>query len=113
MATDLDPDENNWHQKTIEKLALSSLKEQQATRRWGIFFKFLIFAYLFTVLAYSLGWVGMNVKSPTGKHSAIINITGVIEPGGEVNADAVMGSLADAYDSKGTKRSLLRPRMTF
>ncbi len=108
MATEIDPNDSDWHRKTIEKLALSSLKEQQVARRWGIFFKFLIFVYLFTVLAYALGWLGMDVKSPTGKHSAIINITGVIESGGEVNANGVIGSLRDAYDNKGTKGIILR-----
>jgi protease-4 len=96
-----------WQQKTIEKLALSGLKEQQAARRWGIFFKVLTFLYLFVALAMILGWFGDN-KNSTGKHTALIEIAGVIEPGGEVNADSVMGSLSDAYDNAGTKGIILR-----
>ena len=38
--------DNHWQQQTIEKLALSGLKEQQTARRWNIFFKLLFFAYL-------------------------------------------------------------------
>ena len=86
---------NDWQQKTIEKLALSGLKEQQTARRWSIFFKCLILAYLFLLLAYALGWIGGG-KSSTGPHTAIININGVIEAGGEVNADSVISSLNDA-----------------
>ena len=96
-----------WQQKTIEKLALSGLKEQQAARRWGIFFKVLTFLYLFVALAMIMGWFG-DSKSSTGNHTALIEIAGVIEPGGEVNADSVMGSLSDAYDNAGTKGIILR-----
>jgi protease IV len=98
---------SNWQQQTIEKLVLSSVKEQQAARRWSNFFKILIFIYLFTVLAYALGWFG-GAKAAAGPHTALIDINGVIEPGGDVNADSVMTSLSDAYDSKGTRGIILR-----
>ena len=98
---------SDWQQNTIEKLALSGLKEQQTARRWSIFFKFLVFAYLFTVLAYALGWIGGG-KSSSGPHTALIDVNGVIEAGGEVNADAFNSSLAEAYESEGTKGIILR-----
>jgi protease IV len=99
--------DSNWQQQTIEKLVLSSVKEQQTARRWSNFFKILIFIYLFTVLAYALGWFG-GAKAAAGPHTALIDINGVIEPGGDVNADSVMTSLSDAYDSKGTRGIILR-----
>ena len=99
--------DNNWQQKIIEKLALSGLKEQQTARRWGVFFKFLLFIYLFVVLSYAMGWFG-DSKVVAGAHTALIDISGVIEAGGEVNADSVMSSLSDAYNSKGTKGIILR-----
>ena len=98
---------SNWQQQTIEKLALSGLKEQQTARRWSIFFKFLVFAYLFTVLGYAMGWFGGG-KSSTGAHTALIDVNGVIEAGGDVNADSVMTSLKDAYENTGTKGIILR-----
>ncbi|MES2499173.1 MAG: S49 family peptidase [Pseudomonadota bacterium] len=99
--------DSNWQQQTIEKLALSGLKEQKATRRWSIFFKVLLFVYLFIVLFYALGWI-TNGKATTGTHTALIEVAGVIEAGGDVNADSVMGSLNDAYENKGTKGIILR-----
>ncbi|MGQ0443478.1 MAG: S49 family peptidase [Methylophilaceae bacterium] len=108
MSEEIKSQDQHWQQQTIEKLALSSLKEQQAARRWGIFFKLLVFVYLFVVLAYALGWLGSHGKSATGSHSALIDIAGVIEPGGDVSADSVMNSLADAYENKGTKGIILR-----
>jgi protease-4 len=97
---------NNWQQQTIEKLALSGLKEQQTARRWSTFFKGLTFAYLFLLLILALGLWGD--KGATGPHTALIDISGVIEPGGEVNADSVITSLNDAYESSGTKGIILR-----
>jgi protease-4 len=98
--------DNNWQQQTIEKLALSGLKEQQTARRWSTFFKGLTFAYLFLLLILGLGiWGG---KGSAGPHTALIDISGVIEPGGEVNADSVITSLNDAYESSGTKGIILR-----
>jgi protease-4 len=97
---------NQWQQQTIEKLAFSGLKEQQTARRWSIFFKILTFLYLFFLLMLALGWVGD--KGVAGPHTALIEIAGVIEPGGEVNADAVIGSLNEAYDNVNTKGIILR-----
>lgn len=95
-----------WQQQTIEKLAFSGLKEQQTARRWSTFFKFLTFAYLFLLLILALGWVGG--KGAVGPHTALIEIAGVIEPGGEVNADSVISSLQEAYDNVNTKGIILR-----
>ena len=100
------PNNNAWQQQTIEKLALSGLKEQQTARRWSIFFKILTFLYLFVILIVALGWFGG--KNSSGPHTALIEIAGVIEPGGEVNADSVISSLNEAYESAGTKGIILR-----
>ena len=96
-----------WQSKTIEKLATSALVEQKTSRRWSAFFKVLAFIYLFIILFYALGWLGDSKKS-LDAHTALIDIVGVIESGGAVNADSVMSSLHDAYDSKGTKGIILR-----
>jgi len=101
------PQDTEWQRDTIEKLASSALREQRTARRWSIFFKSLIFIYLFIVLFYALGLVGGGKKS-SASHTALIDIAGVIEAGGEVNADSVMTSLQDAYDNKGTKGIIFR-----
>lgn len=108
MAEETGAQDRGWQKGVIEKLAMSSLQEQKTARRWGIFFKVLTFLYLFTLLAYAVGWVVKDGKVAVGEHTALIEIAGVIQAGGEVNADAVMSSLADAYDDKGTKGIILR-----
>lgn len=106
-ADDLSANDVTWHRNVIEKLATSALNEQKAARRWGTFFKVLVFLYLFTILFMALGLVGASKKTSVS-HTALIDIAGVIEAGGEVNADAVMTSLHEAYDNKGTKGIILR-----
>ncbi len=97
----------NWQRDVIEKLAFSALAEQKTARRWSTLFKGLTFGYLFILLLMALG-VFSDSKKTFDTHTALIDISGVIEAGGEVNADAVMNSLHDAYDSKGTKGIILR-----
>lgn len=96
-----------WERETIEKLAFSAIAEQKRTRRWGIFFKSLTFVYLFTLLFYAFDWIGGSGKSSLD-HTALIDIQGVIGSSDEVNADAVISSLEDAYENKHTKGLILR-----
>ena len=50
MDYDEQQKQDGWERELIEELALSSLKEKKRTRRWGIFFKLLTFAYLFVFI---------------------------------------------------------------
>ncbi len=97
----------DWAIRTVEKIALAGLQEQKSARRWSILFKSLTFIYLFFLLMTFLGWVGQSKNASTA-HTALIDLSGVIEAGGAVNADAVISSLNDAYDNKGTKGIILR-----
>lgn len=96
-----------WQRNVIEKLATAALTEQKTARRWSTFFKGLTFTYLLILLLMLLGVFG-DEKKTFDEHTALIEINGVIQAGGEVTADAVMASLNDAYESKGTKGIILR-----
>ena len=104
MSTLNSPD---WERQTLEKIALSALNEQTRARRWGIFFKFLTFAYLFLILYIAMDWVGGHAKS-SSDHTALIDLQGVIGAGDEVNADNVITSLQNAFDDPHTKGVILR-----
>ena len=106
MENEINSQDSSWQQQTIEKLALSGLKEQKTARRWSIFFKILTFAYLGLLLMMAFGWFGG--KSSSAPHTALIEVNGVIEAGGEVNADSFISSLREAYDATGTKGIILR-----
>ena len=102
--------ENNtsgWERAVLEKVALAAVTEQRRARRWGIFFKFLIFAYLFIVLFIAMGWFGKK-DGAHDKHTALVEINGVIAPSSAASADAVMQGLADAFKDKRTQGVILR-----
>jgi len=101
---------NNWERGVLEKLALSALQEQRRARHWGIFFKTLTFGYLFLVLFMFMGWMGGGHDSTlsTGKHTALVDLQGVIASDTAASADNLIPSLQDAFEDKGTVGVILR-----
>ena len=99
--------EGNWEREVIEKLALAALKEQRRSRRWGIFFKLLGFAYLTLLLLIALDW-RVQDGFTAGKHTALVDIVGVIDPKGDASADRVTAALQGAFKDKNTQGVVLR-----
>lgn len=98
---------NDWERKTLEKVALAAITEQRRARYWGIFFKLLIFIYLFALLFIGMGWVGKKDTS-TGKHSALVELRGVIGPESTASADNVIAGLQEAFKDTRTQGVILR-----
>lgn len=98
-----------WERKIIEKLALETLAEQKRRRRWGIFFRVLGFAYL-TFLIVALGdWGGASDTLGDGKkHTALVQLNGVIKATGEASAEKITESLQAAFKAHGTQGVILR-----
>ncbi|HSF22156.1 MAG TPA: S49 family peptidase, partial [Burkholderiales bacterium] len=69
--------EAGWERQTIEKIALAAITEQRRARKWGIFFKSLLFIYLFALLFIGLGWFAKRDITP-GKHTALVDLNGII-----------------------------------
>ncbi len=100
---------NNWERGVLEKLAMSAIQEQRRARRWGIFFKVLTFGYLFIVLFLIMGWIGSGESAlKTGKHTALIELEGVISADSNASADNLITSLRAAFKDKGTQGVVLR-----
>ncbi len=114
MNIDHDPDprkptgaEPNWEQELLTRLAFASLVEQRRSRRWGIFFKFGIFLYLVAVaLLYLPGdW---SLYGEDEKHTALVDINGVISADSDASADKVVAGLRDAFKDDNTAGVILR-----
>src|SRR5450830_797070 len=102
-------DQNNWERGVLEKLAMSAQQEQRRARHWSIFFKLLTLAFMFTVLFISMGWVGKNETAlGVGKHTALVEMQGVIAADSAASADNLIPSLQDAFKDKGTQGVILR-----
>ncbi len=99
--------EGNWEQDVIEKLAFAAVREQRRSRRWGIFFKLLGFAYFTLVLLLLLDWRGEDGLT-SGKHTALVDVVGVIDAKGDASADRVTTALQGAFKDKNTQGVILR-----
>jgi len=99
--------DGQWERGLIEKLATEALKEQRRARRWGIFWKVLTFAYITVVIVLAVDWKEMaDVKG--GRHTALVDVRGVIAPGTDSSADKVMLALQAAFKDKNTQGVVLR-----
>ena len=99
--------EPNWERKAIEKLATDALGEQRRGRRWGIFFKLFAVCYFTLILVMAFDWKG-DGELGGGKHTAMVELSGVIEAKGEANADRIMAALQSAFKDKNTQGVILR-----
>ena len=96
-----------WERTLLEKIALGSLKEQRSRRRWGIFFKLAVLAYLVALLVLFVDWDSPE-KLVDSKHTALINVRGTIEPTGDSSAEKINGALQSAFEDKGTAGIIMR-----
>ena len=99
--------ENDWEKQLIENLASAALKEQKRARRWGIFFKLLFFAYLTVIIVLLIDWRGPDSLG-AGKHTALVDVVGVIDARGDSSADRVTEALQNAFKNKNTVGVILR-----
>ncbi len=100
--------EPGWEKRVLEKLALESVIEQRRGRRWGIFFKLIGFGYLFVVLGIAMEWWGSEKLAEGARHTALVNLEGVIQAKGDASAENVIVALQAAFDSSGTAGVVLR-----
>jgi len=97
----------NWERRTLEKVAMAAITEQRRARYWGIFFKALGFIYLFALLFIAMGWIGKKDSRPD-KHTAMVELSGVIAPDSEASADNILSALQEAFKDKRTQGVILR-----
>jgi protease IV len=98
----------SWERDVLARLAFAAINEQRRSRRWGIFFKILIFIYLFLVFWTIQGNRGEPGLVDGGEHTALVELKGVIADDADANADDIVDALRDAFKSKGTRGVILR-----
>jgi protease-4 len=99
---------NRFEDSLVSELAREALKEQRRNRRWGIFFK-LIFAMYIAIFFAVYVFENFALSSfGDRKHTALIEINGVISADTEANADFIVTGLRKAYEDKNTEGIILR-----
>ncbi|MEY3220637.1 MAG: hypothetical protein RIT27_1994 [Pseudomonadota bacterium] len=104
----MDNNNENWERETIKQIALAQVTEQRRARRWGIFFKFLGFMYLFAILALvKFDWESEDLTGEK-KHTAIVDVKGLIASNTEASAEKVIKSLKAAFKDDKTAGVIVR-----
>ena len=98
--------DGQWERGLIEKLATAALKEQRRARLWGIFFKLLTFAYVTVIILLAIDWKSLG--ETTGKHTALVEVSGLIAPGTDASAEHVTSALQAAFKDKNTVGVVVR-----
>src|SRR5213078_1320932 len=97
-----------WERELVTRLATAAVREQRRARLWGIFFKLLTFAYLTLVLLLAVDWKGGADVVRGKKHTAMVDLNGIIAPGTDASADKVTTALQAAFKDKNTQGVVLR-----
>ena len=97
-----------WERGVLEKIALAGIKEQRSARRWGIFFKILTFTYVTLILFFAIDWKGRTESMTDGKHTALVEVSGVIGPGTDASAERVNAALQAAFKDRNTQGVVVR-----
>lgn len=98
--------DGQWERGLIERVATAALQEQRRARRWGIFFKLLTFAYVTFLIVVAMGW--QDADKASGKHTALVEVSGVIGPGSDASAERVNAALQAAFKDANTQGVVVR-----
>ncbi|MEE9326253.1 MAG: signal peptide peptidase SppA [Cocleimonas sp.] len=95
--------------EVLKEVALQGVTEQRRARRWSIFFKFLIAAYLIAgPLLYYITLSGGGISSKAKSYTAVVDIKGAISADSEAGADYIIPALRKAFKDEKVKGIVLR-----
>ena len=105
----VDPNSEHRDWELVSAIAQDALNEQKRSRRWGIFFKLLTFAYITFI------FVGVLVQNHQGgsafnvqqSHTAVVYVNGIIDGAEEASANNVVTGLRRAFESDGSVAVML------
>ena len=90
-----------------EQFARAYLMDRRSERRWRIFFRL---SWLLLVIAVVYGVVVSRnkVSSPTGPHTALIEVRGEIADGAEASAENLVPGIKNAFEDAGAQAVVVR-----
>ena len=100
-------EKEGWERDVLEKLVFSTLKEQRTRRRWSIFFKCVL---LLVIVGGLWEFIDMRKsdKESYGRHTAVIDIDGVIDSNQNSATKSVIPALNNAFSDKNSVGVVLR-----
>ncbi len=102
-------DPTGWERQMLQQVLNDTLIENRRKRRWGVFFKLLAFAYLFTLLGVMIWSDDLDMSKAVAKeHTAVVKVEGLIAAETKASADKIVTGLRNAFEDKKTKGVILR-----
>jgi protease-4 len=101
------PEAGGEWQRTVEQLARDYLKDRRSDRRWRVFFRlgWLLIGLLIVWAAFAARSIG---ETPTGPHTALIEIRGEIAADSEASAENLIPALKGAFEDPDAQAVVLR-----
>ena len=100
-----------WEREMLEKVLMAGIREQRAARRWKIFFRLLILA-IFAFVVWSIfdfdGGSSTTAGSGSGKHTALVTLSGELSADGQASAQKINSALESAFEDKSAAGVILR-----
>lgn len=93
--------------ETLDKVVTASINEQRRAHRWGVVFKGLTFAYLFLLLGLFYPWSSSAWFGGADKHTALIDIKGLIAEDQDASANRIVVGLRRAFEDENTAGVIL------
>ena len=95
------------YEAALEQVARAMLSERRNEQRWRVFFRL---AWLGVVLAVLWGlFVARNhVNTPSGPHTALVEVRGEIASESEASAEGLVAALKSAFEDKAAQAVVLR-----
>jgi protease-4 len=97
-----------WERAVLENIVLAHVREQQRARRWRYAWRFAVLLAVLVMWAVNQDLFPTTEGRMNERHTAVIEIDGVLAAGGEVDADAVIAGLQAAYEDRATAGVVLR-----
>jgi len=94
-----------WEREILEKLVLSTLREQRTLRRWRMFWRF-VWLVLFVALVWLFA-AADRAENRDMPHTAVVELKGEIAAGAEASAESVVAALRSAFEESGAQAVVL------
>ena len=95
------------YEAALETLARDLLRDRRSERRWRVFFRLAWLGLVLAVL-WGLFVARNNVASPTGVHTALVEVRGEIGPESDASAERIVSALKSAFEDSNAKAVLVR-----
>ena len=94
-------------EETVDELARAFFKDRRTDRRWKLFFRWS-WLLVFAVIAWALITARNHSATPSGPHTALIEVRGEIASDTEASAELLVGALKNAFEDDGAQAIVLR-----